>query len=675
MNMDFRLGGRMKSSRCRKNEEALMNYPHLFQPFQIGSIPLKNRLVMSQMTMNYATKEGLATEKVIRHYVERAKGGVGLIFVEGTFFTPEGRGYVQQLGLSSSEHVERLKELTGAVHGLNKDVKIFIQIQHAGGRAYQKVTGLQPVAPSGFPLYPGADTPRPLTRDEIRRLVEAHIEAAARAKEAGFDGVDIHCAHGYLVPEFFSPLFNRREDEYGGDLTGRTRFLTEIVKGIKGRMGRDFPLTIKISGDEYAEGGLGLEEMKEIALVAQEAGVDGMMVSAGTPGGKKIEDLSQAHKVLRTMPMMTGPGCLVSLAMGIKKVLKIPVIAVGRIHRPVLAEEIISQGKADLVAMGRALLADPYLPQKAFEGRENEIRPCIGCNEGCYKRIFQQLDIQCSVNPTLGREREILSGQALKPKKVFIVGSGPAGLEAAYAAWEKGHHVSLIEKERKLGGQLNLAPLPPGRKEIERFREFLVKRLKRAEVRVIKGRRAVMPLIKKERPDVVILASGASPRCVEIPGLRKDRVLTAWEVLSGKKVPKGDCLVLGAGLVGCETADFLSEKGVKVVVVEILPDIATGSDADTKTYFELRFQKNGVRVYTRTEVQRMEGKIAILKRDNEEIRLETGTVIFAVGADANDELHDELRAAGIFVVKAGDCMKPRRILEAVKEGFEAGRAV
>jgi NADPH-dependent 2,4-dienoyl-CoA reductase/sulfur reductase-like enzyme len=325
--------------------------------------------------------------------------------------------------------------------------------------------------------------------------------------------------------------------------------------------------------------------------------------------------------------------------------------------------------------MGRALLADPYLLQKAFEGRESEIRPCIGCNEGCYKRIFQQLDIQCSVNPTLGREGEILSGQAKKPKKVFIVGSGPAGLEAAYTAWEKGHHVSLIEKEKKLGGQLNLAPLPPGRKEIERFREFLVKRLKRTEVRVIKGRRAVMPLIKKERPDVVILASGASPRCVEIPGLRKNRSLTAWEVLAGKKEPKGDCLVLGAGLVGCETADTLSEKGVKVVVVEILPDIATGSDADTKTYFELRFQKNGVRVYRGTEVQRVEGKTAILKRGDEEIRLQAETVIFAVGAEPNDELHDELTASGKSVVKVGDCMKPRRILEAVKEGFEAGNHI
>jgi len=562
-----------------------MKYQNLFQSLQLGSITLKNRLAMSQMTMNYATKEGLATEKLIRYYSERAKGGVGLIFVEGTFFTPEGRGYVHQLGLSSSGHLEKLKGLSRAVHGLNRDVRVFIQIHHAGGRTYSKVTGLQPVAPSELPLYPGADAPHALTKKEIGDLVEAHIQAAARAKEAGFDGVDIHCAHGYLIPQFFSPLFNRRDDEYGGDLSGRTRFLIEILRGIKERLGRDFPLTIKISGDEFVGGGLGLNEMREIALIAQEAGVDGMMISAGTVGGKKIEDLSQAHKVLRTMPMMTEPGCLVSLAAEMKKALRIPVITVGRINQPALAEEIIAQGKADLVAMGRALLADPDFPKKAFEGREEEIRPCICCNEGCYKRIFQQLDIQCSVNPMLGRESELPLERTKKPKKVYVLGAGPCGLEAANAAYERGHQVLLVEKERKLGGQLNLAFIPPGRKEIERFREFLLRRLKKTKVKVIHGQKVIRSFVKKNPPDVLLLAIGSTPRRFDIPGLKKSQTVTAWKVLSGKKDPTEPCLVLGAGLVGCETADFLSERGKKVIVVEILSEIAIDSDADTKTYF------------------------------------------------------------------------------------------
>jgi NADPH-dependent 2,4-dienoyl-CoA reductase/sulfur reductase-like enzyme len=434
-------------------------------------------------------------------------------------------------------------------------------------------------------------------------------------------------------------------------------------------------MTVKISGDEFIEGGLGHKEMIQIALLAQEAGVDGMMISAGTVGGKKIEDLSQAHKVLRTMPMMTELGCLVPLAAEIKKALKIPVITVGRINRPSLAEEIIAQGKADLVAMGRALLADPHLPQKAFEGKEEEIRPCIGCNEGCYKRIFQQLDIQCSVNPTLGREGELSFDKASKPKKVFIFGGGPAGLEAAHAAWERGHQVVLMEKSKELGGQLNLASIPPGRKEIERFKNFLLNRLKKTDVKVITGERAIASFIKKGHPDVFILATGAHPRSQDIPGLEKSCTITAWEILSGEKDPKGPCLVLGAGLVGCETADYLSEKGEKVILVEILPEIATGSDADTKTYFSLKFQKNGVKVYTDTELRRVDRKTAILQKGNEEIKIQVETVVFAVGAEPNDGLYNELISSGSSVIKVGDCVKPRTLLEAIQEGFKAGRAI
>jgi 2,4-dienoyl-CoA reductase-like NADH-dependent reductase (Old Yellow Enzyme family)/thioredoxin reductase len=652
-----------------------MNYPNLFKPFQSGTIQLKNRLVMSPMTMNYATEEGFATEKLIQYYLERAKGGVGLIMVEGTFFRQEGKGYRNQLGLSSAEHAEKLRELPDKVHGLKNDVKIYIQIHHAGGRAYSKVTGLQPVAPSALSAYPGAEVPRALTREEIKELIDAHIQAAVWAKESGFDGVDIHCAHGYLIPSFFSPLSNKRTDEYGGDLSGRGRFLVESIRGIKDRLGKDFPVTIKISGDEFIEGGLGLTEMKQIAQLAEGAGIDGITVSAGSVGAKKVGDLSRAHQILRTLPMMTEYGCLVPLAAEIKKVLKIPVITVGRINQPALAEEIIVQGKADLVAMGRPLLADPYLPKKALEGREDEIRSCIACNEGCYKRIFQQLDIQCAINPILGREGGIVSGKASMPKKVFVIGAGPGGIEAAHAAWERGHKVFLVEKRRELGGQLNLASVPPGRQEIGRFKEFLLKRLQKTDIEVLKGKRAVMPLIRKNKPEVLILATGASPRSLKIPGLEQARTMNAWEVLAGKRRPRGTCLILGAGLVGCETADYLSEKGMKAILAEILPEIATDADADTKAYFEMRFKKNGVEVYTGVEFQRVGKKTAVMQRGTEEIRIQFETLVFAIGGEPNDGLYDELVSSGIPVIKAGDCVRPRGILEAMQEGFRAGSNV
>ncbi len=460
-----------------------MSYPQLFTPLALGSLSLKNRLVMSQMTMNYATEEGFMTERLIRHYLERARGGVGLILVEGTFFTPEGRGYKNQLGLMSAAHVQGLRDLTRAIHAIPDGPKVFIQVHHAGWRASSKLSGLPTVGPSALAPYPGAEVARALSQGEIKDLIEAHIVAAARAKEAGFDGVDFHCAHGYLIPSFFSPLSNQRTDAYGGDLAGRTRFLLEIVQGTKERLGHDFPVTVKISGDEYIEEGLGIQEMIGIARLAEGAGIDAILVSAGTVGGKKLEDLSQAHKFLRTLPMMTDRGCLAPLAAEMKRALRIPVITVGRINHPAVAEEIVARGQADLVAMGRALLADPHLPRKAFEGKEEEIRPCIACNEGCYKRIFQQLDIRCSVNPALGREEEIFCAKATTPKRLLVIGGGPAGMEAAHAAWERGHKVLLLEANPELGGQLNLASLPPGRKEIENFCNFLKTRLQRTDVK------------------------------------------------------------------------------------------------------------------------------------------------------------------------------------------------
>ncbi len=652
-----------------------MRYPTVFQPCRIGNLTLKNRLAMSQMTMNYATEDGHVTDKLIAHYRERAKGGVGLIFVEGTYFTPEGKGYVRQVGIASERHVEGLKRLTDAVHELKNDTRIFLQIHHAGGRVSSKISGMQPVAPSAVPAYPGAEMPRALTREEIAGLVEAHIAAASRAKAAGFDGVDIHCAHGYLVPSFFSPLTNLRTDEYGGDLTGRTWFLTEIVRGIRARLGKDFPLTIKISGDEYIEGGLGIPAMIEIARMAEEAGIDGLIVSAGTPGGQKFEDLGEAHKVMRTLPMMTRPGCLVPIAAEFRKALRIPVVAVGRINTVALAEEILAQGKADIAAIGRALLADPDLPNKALEGREEETRPCIACNEGCYKRILGQLDICCSVNPTVGREADPAAPQADPAKRIVVVGAGPAGMVAACRARERGHDVTLIDNGRRVGGQLLLAAVPPGRKDITLFTDYLAGRLARSGVKVFLNEEISSARIRSLRPDAVILASGARPLMLAIPGLTAERAMTAWDILAGRSIPEGPCLVVGAGLVGCETADFLSEAGEKVTVVELLPEIAGDADKDTKAYFDIRFREKGVTVHTGVTLVRIEGKQAVVSRGDQELRVEAGTVVFSVGAKPDNALGEELAAAGVTVIAAGDCVKPRRIMDSVREGFLAGNRV
>lgn len=652
-----------------------MHYPTVFQPCKIGNLTLKNRLALSQMTMNYATEDGRVTDQLIAYYRERAKGGVGLILVEGTYFTPEGKGYVRQIGLDSPAHVAGLRRLTDAVHGLHHDTRIFLQIHHAGGRASSKVTGIPPVAPSAVPPYPGAETPQALTRDQIAGLIEAHVEAAARAREAGFDGVDIHCAHGYLVPSFFSPLTNHRTDEYGGDLAGRTRFLLETIRGIRQRLGRDYPLTIKISGDEYIEGGLGIGEMIDIARLAQDAGIDGLIVSAGTVGGKKLDDLSEAHKVMRTLPMMTKAACLVPIAAEFKRALRIPVVTVGRINTVALAEEILSQGKADIAAIGRPLLADPELPNKAWEGREAEIRPCIACNEGCYKRILGQLDVRCSVNPMLGKEADPAIPKAETAKRVIVVGAGPAGMEAACRARERGHDVTLIDRGPRPGGQLLLAAVPPGRGEIDRFTGYMEGELTRTGVKAIRDTAASPSSIRQFQPDAVIIATGAGPCRLDIPGLPASRAMTAWDVLSGKPMTGGPYLVVGAGLVGCETADFLSDRGEKVTLVELLPEIACDADKDTKAYFDIRFQSKGVVLYTGATLTRMEDRRAVIHRGLEDIPVDAETVVFSVGAKPDDLLYEQLIAMGVEAIKAGDCVKPRKILDAVEEGFQAGRRV
>lgn len=652
-----------------------MEYPHFFSSANIGGASLKNRLVMSPMTMNYATEQGLATEKLIKYYLERAKGGVGLIMMEGTFFDPVGRGYMNQLGISSDAHVEQLKPLPEAVHGLNNQAKIFLQIHHAGWRCSSKLTGHQPVGPTALAPYPGGEVCRELTRDEIKQLVESHVLAAVRTKQAGFDGVDIHCAHGYLVPSFFSQLSNRRNDEYGGDIEGRTRFLREIVRGIKQELGRDFPLTIKISGDDFIKGGLVRDDVIQIALLAQDAGIDGITISAGSVGGEKIGDLAQAHQVLRTLPMMTQPGCLVPLAAEFKKSLKIPVTAVGRINTPALAEEIIASGKADLVAVGRPFLADPFFPAKIQDGREEDIRPCIACNEGCYKRIFQQADIRCSVNPRLGREAESVESKAESPKKILVVGGGPAGMEAALAAWNRGHAVWLAEKTDKLGGQLNLAAVPPGRQDIEKYRDFIIRQLAKSEVKILMGRELTPELVQEIKPDAMILATGALPGALNISGLDSVSHVTAWEVLAGEKDFAEPFVVLGGGLVGCETADYLAQQGKDVCLVEVLSELAAEADGDTKSYFSLRFADLKIKAFTGAKLLKVEPGKAYVQLGEEESALPLGTLVFAVGAKPNDESDQKLVDSGLSVTKVGDCSTPRRIIEAVKEGYLAGSSV
>jgi 2,4-dienoyl-CoA reductase-like NADH-dependent reductase (Old Yellow Enzyme family) len=428
----------------------LAGLEHLFSPIRINSLEIKNRLFMPPMATGYATIRGEVTDRLIAYYVERAKGGPGLITVEFTYVNPTGKLFDHMLGLYDDEMISGLEKLTEAIH--QNGAKIAIQISHAGRRTHSNVTGSIPVAPSPIPRLNG-EVPKELSIGEIQRLIGDFVSSAIRAKDAGFDAVMVHMAHGYLINQFLSPLSNRRQDQYGGTIEGRARFGIEIIRGIREHLGEDFPITCRYCADEFMEMGFDIDQSKQVAKLIVQSGIDAIDVSAGT----------HETDYIMSAPSSIPNGFLVHLSAALKEVVQVPVGIVGRIADPFLAEDILAKGKADFVSMGRALIADPELPLKAHEGRFLEIRPCTACNQGCNDRMYQHLDISCQTNPMTGRELDFKIEPAIEKKRVLIVGAGPAGLEAARVAALRGHEVHLYERDQDLGGQLKLASKPPGK--------------------------------------------------------------------------------------------------------------------------------------------------------------------------------------------------------------------
>lgn len=485
----------------------------LFEPFWIRGLEIPNRIVMPAMTTRLAMPDGTVTPELIQYYLARAEGGAGLVTVEMGSPEPRGRHRAREIGLWDDRFVPGLQMLTSKLKAAG--ARAAIQIGHAGGHTRQDVTGYSPVAPSALShVVHEIDTrtvvPEALTRVDIRTLIRSFAEAAERMKRAGFDLVELHGAHGYLIAQFLSPLDNHRTDDYGGSLRNRARFALEVVEACRERVG-DFPLIFRLSADEYAPGGLTLEEARELSRWLVEARVDALHVSAGCyrslPSG-----------AIMIPPMGYPEGVFLHLAGAIKAGVGVPVIAVGRLHNPELAERAVAEGQADMVALGRQLIADPEWPRKAREGRVAEIRPCISCNT-CVDSMRDGSRIFCLVNPLAGREGEYRLAPAEHPKRVLVVGGGPAGMEAARVLAERGHRVALVERSDQLGGQLRLAAKAPLFQNVEtnpgvllKFVESLASRLERAGVKVMLGQSATPRLIESWQPEAVVLAAGASYR-------------------------------------------------------------------------------------------------------------------------------------------------------------------
>ena len=635
----------------------MTRFKTLFSPFRIGTLELRNRIVMPPMATNFAGEDGSVNDRHIAYYVKRAKGGVGYITFEHTGILKQGRAFPNMALIDSDQNIPSFRKLVKAIHQENG--KILIQINHAGRQTSSSITGSPIVAPSAIPCPVRKEMPQELSTEEIQKIIEAFGAAALRVKEAGADGVEIHMAHGYLINQFLSPFSNKRMDEYGGDVDRRMRMAIEVLRMVRNKVGPDFAVLCRISADEYVEGGLKIEDSREIAKALERNGADALHVSACVA----------ASGYLNHPPYYAEEGVFAHLAQGIKSVVGIPIIAVGRIRTPRLANQILEDNKANLISMGRALIADPNLPVKALQGKTEEIIPCISCNR-CILSIRKGA-LQCAVNPETGREEIFKLEKTKHPKKVWIIGGGPAGIKAAEIAAMRGHQVTLYEKDEKLGGRFLLAAIPPKKQVLKEFTDHLTGQLKKLPVKIILGKPFNLTSLRRGRPDIVIVATGAKPFFPPIDGLEETKAISVEEALSGNVHLGRKILVVGGGGIGAEVADHLSEEGKEVTLIEMREGIALDLVGHLQHFLNQRLREKGVQILTSTKVTRFE-KEALWVETPQGVKKFEGfdSMVISLGSISNNDLVESLRGKVSDLYIIGDASKPREVMEALLEGEE-----
>ncbi|MGC8906103.1 MAG: FAD-dependent oxidoreductase [Desulfomonilaceae bacterium] len=658
----------------------------LFEPIKIGPMTAPNRVVMTAMHLNY-TPDGKVNDTFLEFYRARADGGAGLIIVGGAEINDQACGLDFFLSIKDDSCIPGLTRLTDAIHASGS--KIAIQLYMAGAYSYCGLKGLPILAPSEFTSYFTRQKTTPMTKEDIHRVQEDFAKATVRAKEAGFDAVEIIASAGYLISQFLSPKTNKRDDEYGGPLENRMRFGVETIEKVREKAGNDMAVLVRVAGNDFVPGSHTNKEARVFAAACQKAGVDCINVTGGWHESRVPQitmDLPQAGYTY--------------LARGIKEVVSVPVIACNRINDPIVAEEVLKMEVADLVGVARGLIADPEFVNKSRQGKFQEIRRCVACNQRCFDHVFQLLPVGCIVNPRAGKEAQTVLEPASVSKKILVAGAGPAGCEFSLIAAQRGHRVILCDKGQEIGGQVPWSAKATQKHDFHYIFDYYRAVLPSNGIEIRLGVEVTSELVAQEKPDVVVVATGAAPFKPPIDAVNAPNVYQAWDVLKGQAVTGRKVVVVGGGSVGLETAIFLASKGTispeqlyfltlheaeqpevlrslmlngvkEVTVIEMLPKVAQDVGPSTRWVLLKEVQLRGIKVVTGAKMKDIaDDHVIYTDASGNDVRLEADSVVLAMGARPENWLAAALQGLGVEVRVIGDARKVGRIGEAIEDGFK-----
>ena len=648
-----------------------MSYPHLFSPFSIGNMPLKNRIAMAPMESHLGNADGSVSTESIAYYGERAKGGAGLVIVEFTCVDGQDgfSSMVPQLRLDAPHYRSGHAKLAAAIQA--GGAKACVQLSHAGRQTRETVIGKQPVSSSAVPLNSPYlnSVPRALENAEIERIIHSYATAASLAMQAGYDAVMLHGAHGYLLQQFLSPLVNRRDDAWGGDFDRRLKFPLDVIKAVKAAIGPK-PLLYRMSVSDFLDGGLTIEDSEKIAPHLCAAGVDAIDISCGS--------LDRVDVIVE--PMSVAEGWRLPMAKRIRAATGKPVICAGVIRNPDMAESAIANGETDIISLGRALLADPLWPNKARTGRADDIRPCTSCN-WCIMETGNNRGVSCAENPRCGHETDAPVGKFGQGLRATVVGAGPGGIAAALMLDQSGFEVTLLEKRKQAGGNLITSATPPNKEKLFWYHEFLLRRLERSPIALELGVTADSATIMERQPDLIVLANGSRLAPLNIDRRGNLPIYPAFEALLGDvTLPRSSkdtpVVIFGGGETGTETAEHLAKNGHHVLLVSRSDKqfLARNAEPLYRMHLLKRLGENdAIDVMDRTNILSINDKNMIIERDGQSIEQSASAVLLAHGLAPDSSLAEALRDSNIPTISIGDAVRVARIGEAVRDAYRCVR--